>query len=163
MLFVLICSIILTPSTPEEFLYELCENSNGIEGAEFWSSHASIEVQSALADTDSLLKILVGMRELTVNTGTRTAFVEGDDSFRIEFGESMWTWIDSDDNLNRKEGLSVIIFSLGNYTWSEIPVLASTGSISIGRREKLITGVFLTFMVLITTFIILIWAKRRYL
>ncbi|NOQ21026.1 MAG: hypothetical protein GQ565_00030 [Candidatus Aegiribacteria sp.] len=162
MLFMLICAILFTPSTPEDFLHELCKNSSGIEGAEFWSSHASMEVQSAFSDPDSLAIILGGMRELNVNTGTRTAFEECENTFRIEFGESIWTWIDSDGNLNRKKDLSVIICSQGNYTWSEIPVLAS-GSISIGRKEKLITGILITFLVLISTFILLIWAKRRYL
>lgn len=158
----LICAILLDPSTPEDFLYELCENSSGMEGAEFWSSHASMEVQSALADPDSLVTILGGMRELTVNTGTRTAFDESENMFRIEFGESIWTWIDSDDNLHRKKGLSVVICSRGDYTWSDIPVL-STRSISIGRKEKLITGILITFLVLISTFILLVWARRRYL
>ncbi|MCK4807797.1 MAG: hypothetical protein KAT09_09125 [Candidatus Aegiribacteria sp.] len=162
MLFMLICSILLTPSTPEDFLYELCDNSSGTEGVEFWSSHASMEVQSAFADPDSLAKILGGMQELTVNTGRRTAFEERGGTFRIEFGESMWTWIDSNGNLNRKEGLSIVISSRGNYTWLDIPVLTS-GSISIGRKEKLITGIFITFLLLISTFILLIWAKRRYL
>ncbi len=162
MIFMLICTILLTPSTPEDFLYELCENSSGMEGADFWSSHASVEVQSALADPDSLAKILGGIRELTVNAGRRTAFAESGDTFRIEFGESRWTWTDSDGSLNRKEGLSVVISSRGNYTWSDIPVLAA-GSISIGRKEKLITGVLITFLVLISAFILLIWAKRRYL
>ncbi|MCD4702067.1 MAG: hypothetical protein K8S24_09455 [Candidatus Aegiribacteria sp.] len=162
MLFIIICSILLTPSTPEDFLYELCENSIGMEGTEFWSLHASNEVQSKFSDPDSLTIILGGMRNLTVDTGTRTAFEERGNSFRIEFGESIWTWIDSDGNLNRKEGLSVVICSMGNYTWSEIPVLSS-GSIKMGRREELITGIFLTFLLLISTFILLIWAKRRYL
>ena len=162
MLFILICSILLTSSTPEDFLNELCENSSGMEGAEFWASHASMEVQSTFADPDSLANILWGIRELTVNTGMRTAFDERNNTFRIEFGESVWTWIDSDGNLNRKRGLSIVICSQGNYTWSEIPVLTS-GSVSIGRKEKLITGIMITFLLGIATFIFLIWAKRRYL
>ena len=162
MLFIVICAILLTPSTPEEFLHELCENSSGMEGAEFWSSHASIEVQSALADPDSLVILLGRMQELTVNTGRRTAFEESDDAFRIEFGESIWTWIDSYGNLNRKEGLSVIICSQGNYMWYKIPVLES-GSISVGNRERLISGILVTFLMMISVFVFLTWAKRRYL
>ncbi len=162
MLFMLICSILLTPSTPEDLLYELCANSSGIEGGEFWSSHASTEVKSEFTDPASLANILEDMRGLTVETGTRTAFDNRGDTFRIEFGESIWNWIDSDGNLNRKEGLSVVRFSRGNYTWLEIPVLES-GSVSIGRKERLITGFLITFLVLISTFIFLIWAKRRYL
>lgn len=162
MLSLMIFSILLTPSTPESFLHELCENSSGMEGADFWSSHASMEVQSALADPDSLVIILGRMQELTVNTGPRTAFEESDNAFRIEFGESIWTWIDSGGDLNRKEGLSVIICSQGNYTWSKIPVL-ELGSISIGRNERLISGILITFLLLISTFVFLIWAKRRYL
>ncbi len=144
MLSIMIYAILLTPSTPEDFLHELCVNSSGIEGAEYWSSHASLEVQSAFADPDSLLIILGRMQELTVNTGARTAFEETENAFRIEFGESIWTWIDYGGDLNRKEGLSVIVCSQGNYTWSEIPVLES-GSISVGNREKLISGIMITF------------------
>jgi len=162
MLFILICAILMTPSTPEEFLHELCENSSGMAGAEFWSTHASMEVQSALADPDSLVIILGGMQELTVRTGTRTAFEESDNAFRIEFGESIWTWIDSYDNLNRKKGLSVIICSQGNYKWLIIPVLES-GSVRVGNREKLITGILVTFLMMISVFVFLTWAKRRYL
>ncbi len=162
MLSLMILSILLTPSTPEGFLDELCENSSGMEGAEFWSSHASIEVQSALADPDSLVIILGRMQELTVNTGPRTAFEESDNTFRIEFGESIWTWIGPQGDLNRKEGLSVIICAQGNYTWLKIPVLES-GSISVGGKERLISGILITFFLLISTFVFLIWAKRRYL
>ena len=162
MLFVLICSILLTPSTPEGFLNELCENSSGMEGAEFWSSYASVEVQSALADPDSLAKLLGAMQELSVVTGTRTAFEASEDTFRIEFGESIWTWIDQGGNLHRKEGLSVIICSQGNYSWSAIPVLES-GSISVGKKEKLISGIMITFLVLISTVVFLACVKRRYL
>lgn len=162
MIFLLICSILLTPSTPEGFLKELCDNSNGIEGAEFWSSHADAEVLSVFKYPDSLAIILGGMRELTVDTGTRTAFQDRGDSFRIEFGESRWNWIDSDGNLNRKDGLSIVICSSGRYTWLEIPVLTS-GSISIGKKEKVIAGIFVTFLILTFAIILLIWAKKRYI
>ena len=162
MLSIMICAILLTPSTPEGFIHELCENSSGMEGAEFWSTHASMEVQSAHADPDSLVRILDRMQELTVNTGTRTAFEESENEFRIEFGESEWTWIDSNGSLHRIKGLTVVVCSQGNYTWSEIPILALR-SVSVSIRERLISGVLITLLVLISTLVYITWAKRRYL
>jgi len=162
MLFLLLCSIVLTPSTPEEFLAELCENSTGQEGAEFWSSCASPEVQSDRSSPDSLAQILEGMNDLSVITGSRTLFQDRGNDFIIEFGESKWTWTDSTGNLNTKQGLSVLICTNGRYTWSEIPVLTSR-SVSFGQKEQMIAGILGTFLVLIFTFVILIWAKRRYL
>ena len=162
MLSIMICAILLNPSTPEDFLHELCENSSGMEGAEFWSSYASTEVQSVLTDPDSLVMILSGMQDLTVSTGTRTAFEERENAFRIEFGESNWTWIDSNSSLHRITGLTVVVCSLGNYTWSKIPILSSR-SVSVGRKERLISGIMITFLLMISTLILLIWARRRYL
>jgi len=162
MLSIMICTILLIPSTPEGFIQELCENSSGIEGAQFWSSYASTQVQSALTDPDSLLMILSGMQDLTVNIGIRTAFEESENAFRIEFGESKWTWIDSNGSLHRITGLTVVVCSLGNYTWSKIPILSSR-SISVGRKERLISGILITFMLMISTLVFLVWLKRRYL
>ena len=162
MLLIMICTILLTPSTPEGFIHELCENSSGIEGAEFWSSYASTEVQSVLTDPDSLVIILSGIQDLTVSTGTRTAFEESENAFRIEFGESNWTWIDSNGSLHRITGLTVVVCSLGNYTWSKIPILSSR-SVSVGRRERLISGILITFILMISTLVFLVWLKRRYL
>ena len=160
MIFMLICSILLTASTPEQFLMELCENSTGTEGAEFWYSRADSEVQSTLNDPDSLAQLLHGMLELSVTPGSRTAFQDRGGRFIIEFGESRWTWHDSNGNLHRKDGLSIVVCSRGNYMWSEIPVLTS-GSISIGKKEKLISGIMITFLILIFAFIFIIWAKRK--
>ena len=162
MLFLFICSLLLTASTPEDFLMELCDNSTGIEGAEFWYSRADSEVQSALNDPDSLAQLLYGMQELSVNTGARTAFQDKSGTFKIEFGESRWTWHDSSGNLHRKDGLSIVVCSQGNYMWSEIPVLTS-GSIIIGKKEKLISGIMITSLILTFAFILIIWAKRKYL
>ncbi|MEN8209715.1 MAG: hypothetical protein ABFR50_10755 [Candidatus Fermentibacteria bacterium] len=162
MLSIMICTILMTPSTPEAFMHELCGNSCGMEGAEFWSSHASSEVHSALADPDSLSIILGKMQELTVDPGARTAFETYDSTFRIEFGESIWTWTDSNGGLNRIEGLTTVVCSRGIYSWSEIPALL-TGSVNIGRKERLISGILITFLMLISAFVFLIWAKRRYL
>lgn len=160
--FLLICSILLTVSTPEDFLMELCDNSTGMEGAEFWASHASSEVQPTLGDPDSLAQLLYGMLELSVNTGERTAFQDRGSTFKIEFGESRWTWLDSGGNFHRKDGLSIVVCSQGNYTWSEIPVLTS-GSISISKNEKIISGIMITFLILVFALILLIWVKRKYL
>ncbi|RKZ09425.1 hypothetical protein DRQ25_06460 [Candidatus Fermentibacteria bacterium] len=162
MLSIMICTILLTPSTPEGFVQELCENSIGIEGAQFWSSYASTQVQSALSDPDSLVMILNEMQDLTVSTGIRTAFEDNENAFRIEFGESEWTWIDSNGSLHRITGLTVVVCSLGNYTWLEIPVLSSR-SVSVGRKERLISGILITFMLMISTLVFLVWLKRRYL
>lgn len=162
MLLIMICSLLLTPSTPEDFIHELCENSSGLDGAEFWSSYASTEVQSALTDPDSLVVLLSGMQDLSVSTGARTAFEESENAFRIQFGESNWTWIDSNGSLHRITGLTVVVCSLGNYTWSKIPVLSSK-SVSVGRKERLIFGILITFLLMISTLVFLVWLRRRYL
>ena len=162
MLLIMICSILLAPSTPEGFIHEMCENSSGIEGAEFWSSCASMEVHSTLTDPDSLVKILSGMQDLTVSTGTRTAFEESESAFRIEFGESSWTWIDPNNRLHRVTGLTVVVCSLGDYTWSKIPILSSR-SVSVGGKERLVLGILITFLLFISTLVFLVWVKRRYL
>ncbi len=141
---------------------ELCENSSGIEGAEYWSSHASPDVRSSLPDTDSLAAFLDHRRELSVIAGPRTAFHDRGNTFRIEFGESEWNWTDSTNNLNRKQGLSVVICTSGSYTWSEIPVFNS-GSICIGTKEQLVAGIIITILVVSFALVLLIWAKRRYL
>jgi len=162
MLFLLITSILMTASTPEEFLVELCDNREGPEGAEFWASHASSSVRFAYSDPDSLAIILHEMIDLEVTAGTRTAFESNGDTFRIEFGESRWIWTDRDGNQHMKEGLTVVTCAGGIYSWSEIPVL-SRGSISVGKRETLLTGMIMTFMIIIFTVVLLMWAKRRYL
>jgi len=162
MLFLMIFSIILTPSSPEDLLNELCENSRGMNGAEFWSAHASDEVQSSQSDPDSLLQILDGMHDLTVAAGDRTSFEDRGNSFRIEFGNSVWTWFDENGRLNRTEGMAIVLCNTGTYSWMEIPVLTS-GSISIGPKERIVSGIMVTILVLIFASILLVWAKRRFL
>lgn len=162
MYLLLACSLILTPSTPEEFLLELCENSSGREGAEYWSAHASDEVQRRLADPDSLQVILDDRQELSVDPGSRTAFVQEGDFFRVEFGQSSWTWRDLSGNTNRREGLTVVLVSRGNYSWSSVPVLEQT-SLRIGNRERLMSGLILTFLLLVAAVVLVAWARRRYL
>ncbi|OPL19051.1 MAG: hypothetical protein AVO35_12645 [Candidatus Aegiribacteria sp. MLS_C] len=158
----LACSLILTPSTPEEFLLELCENSSGRDGAEYWSEHASDEVQRRLADPDSLQVILDDRHELSVDPGPRTAFVQEGDNFRIEFGRSSWTWRDLSGETNRKEGVTVVLVISGEYSWSSLPVLEQT-SLRIGNRERLMSGLILTFLLLTAAVVLVAWAKRRYL
>lgn len=162
MFVLMICALILTPSTPEEFLDELCINSSGPEGAEYWAGHAYEEVQYRLSHSDSLRFRLDRMRELSVDPGPRTAFIEEGDHFRIEFGQSEWTWYDPDGNVNRKEGLTVVMVTDGDYSWFEIPVLEE-GSLRIGNRERLMSGMLLTFLLLVTSVVLVAWAKRRYL
>jgi hypothetical protein len=162
MYMLLACSILLSPSTPEEFLDELCLYSAGEAGAQYWSEHASEEVQRRLADPDSLLILLRNKNQLTVDPGPRTAFEEQGESFRVEFGESSWNWTDMDGNANRKEGLSVVMVTDGRYTWSLIPILEE-GSLVIGNRERLISGMMLTFVFLVVAVVLVAWARRRYL
>jgi hypothetical protein len=162
MLFLLITSILMAASTPEEFLIELCDNSEGLTGAEFWASHTSAGVRSSYSDPDSIANILSGMNNLSVSPGTRTSFESSGDTFRIEFGESVWTWTDTDGNQHMKEGLAVVTCEGGIYSWSQIPALVE-GSINVGRKERLITGIIMTFMLLTFAVIFLMWAKRRYL
>ncbi len=160
--FLLVCSILLAPSTPEEFLSELCSNSTGMAGAEFWAVSASIEVQQRLADPDSLYRLLLNKDRLAVDPGPRTAFIDQGETFRVEFGESSWTWTDLNGSVSRKEGLSVVMVTDGEYSWSLIPVLEE-GSQNIGNRERLISGIILTFMVMVLAGVLVAWARRRYI
>ncbi len=153
---------LLSASTPEEFLQELCENRIGTDGAIFWSTHASAEVSDNYTNSDTLLLLLADKEGLSVNPGSRTSFLSIDETFRIEFGESYWTWTDQEGARHRIEGLAIIECRRGNYTWVQIPVLTST-SISAGRKEKLVSGILITILILIFTAFSLGWAKRRYL
>ena len=162
MLFLLTLSVMMTVSTPEEFLTELCDSSSGPEGIEYWVDHASASVNPLVANPDSLSIILGTMQELNVIPGDRTLFESDGDTFRIEFGGSKWTWTDRHGNQYMREGLTVVLCTGGIYSWSKIPALDEV-SASVGKREKLITGVILTFILIIFAFIILMWAKRRYL
>ena len=162
MLISLFIVFLLSASTPEEFLQELCEHRIGTDGAIFWSTHASAEVPDTYANPDSLLLLLADKEGLSVNPGSRTNFLNIDESFRIEFRESCWTWADQEGALHRTEGLAVIECTQGNYTWVQIPVLSSR-SVSAGREQKLISGVLITILILIFTAISVGWAKRRYL
>lgn len=158
----LFIAFLLSVSTPEEFLQELCEHRTGTEGAIFWSTHASSEVPEKHTNPDSLLLLLADKDDLSVNPGSRTSFLNFDETFRIEFGESYWTWIDQEGSRHRTEGLTVIECTRGNYTWVQIPVLSS-GSVSAGRKQKLVSGVIITILILVFTAIFVGWAKRRYL
>jgi len=162
MMFFLAFAILLAPATPEEFLIELGRNSSGVRGAEYWSESASGEVQERLTDPDSLLGLLQFMSQLSVDPGPRTAFIEQEGSFRVEFGESQWTWANADGQLSMKKGLSVVIVTDGEYSWAELPVL-ERGSFNIGTRERLISGIMLTFLFMVVAGVLLAWARRRYL
>ncbi|MCD4847882.1 MAG: hypothetical protein K8R76_06800 [Candidatus Aegiribacteria sp.] len=153
---------LLSASTPEEFLHELCDNQMGTDGAIFWSTHASAEVPDRYANPDSLLLFLADKEELSVNPGSRTNFLSIGETFRIEFGKSYWTWIDQEGSRHRTEGLAVIECTRGNYTWVQIPVLSSR-SVSAGKKQKLISGILITILILVFTAISVGWAKRRYL
>lgn len=162
MYLLLVCSLLLAPATPEEFLLELCENSSGTEGAEYWASHASSSVPLRLADPDTLHAILMNRQQLSAEPGPRTAFTQQDGSFRVEFGESRWSWTDRNGNQSRKDGLTVVLVTDGNYSWSAIPALEE-GSFMMGDKERLISGIMLTFLLMILTAVLIAWARRRYL
>lgn len=153
---------LLSASTPEEFLHELCEHRIGTDGAIFWSTHASAEVPDRYANPDSLLLLLADKEGLSVNPGSRTSFLSIDETFRIEFGKSYWTWTDQEGSSYRTEGLAVIECIRGNYTWVQIPALSSI-SVSAGRQQKLISGLSITILILVFTAFSVGWAKRRYL
>ncbi len=153
---------LLSVSTPEEFLQELCDNRIGIDGAIFWATHASAEVPNKYANPDSLLLLLTDKEGLSVNPGSRTNFLNIDETFRIEFEESCWTWTDKEGARHRTEGLAIIECTRGNFTWVQIPVL-TCGSVSAGKKEKLVSGLLITILILVFTVISVSWAKRRYL
>ncbi len=158
----LLIVFLFSASTPEEFLQELCEHRIGTDGAIFWSTHAASEVPDRYANPDSLLLLLADKEELSVNPGSRTNFRNIDETFRIEFGESYWTWTDAEDTRHRTEGLAIIECTRGNYIWVQIPVLSSR-SVSAGRKQTLISGFLFTILILVFTAISIAWAKRRYL
>lgn len=154
--------ILISASSPEEFLQELCDNSSGPQGAEFWADHASESVQYGLSDADSLLQLLSNKQRLSVIPGTRTAFETRETTFVIEYGRSSWTWVDGEGGIHRSEGLTVVECTDGDYGWREIPLLNS-GSVRVGETEKLVSGFILTMLVLLFATILISWAKRRYL
>ena len=158
----LLIVFLLSVSTPEEFLQELCEHRIGTDGSTFWSTHASAEVPNRYSNPDSLLLLLADKEGLSVNSGPRTSFQSINETFRIEFGESYWTWTDHEGARCRTEGLSVIECTRGLYTWVQIPVLTSR-SVSAGKTEKLVSGLLITILFLLFTAIAVGWAKRRYL
>lgn len=162
MYLLLVCSLLLAPATPEEFLLELCENSSGTEGAEYWAAHASSSVPLRLADPDTLHAILMNRQQLSVDPGTRTAFTQQDGSFRVEFGQSRWSWTDRNGNTSRRDGLAVVGVTDGNYSWSAIPALEE-GSFRMGDKERLISGIMLTFLLMVLAAVLIAWARRRYL
>lgn len=162
MYLLLVCSLLLAPATPEDFLLELCGNSSGTEGAEYWANHASSSVPLRLANTDTLHAILMNRQQLSVDPGPRTAFVQQNGSFRVEFGQSRWSWTDRNENQSRRDGLAVVLVTDGNYTWSAIPAL-DEGSFMMGDRERLISGIMLTFLLMILAAVLIAWARRRYL
>lgn len=159
---ILLCVLALTPSTPEEFLRELCINSRGTAGAEYWSEHASSEVTDLLSDPDTLLTLLENMEDLSVEPGPRTDFGKEGDVFRVEFGESRWTWRDSHGNTGHARGLTVVTVTEGKFKWVKLPALEHSAA-TIGIREKLISGVFLSFMLILSALLAVAWARRKYL
>lgn len=152
---------LLSASTPEGFLQELCDNHYGTDGAIFWATHASSEVKEELADSDSLMLLLGNINELSVTPGMRTDFENTGDAFRIEYAESFWTWTDSAGSLHRVDGLTSVECRYGDYTWIQIPVLSSE-STSISKNEKMIFGFLLSILLALFAIISLGWAKRRY-
>jgi hypothetical protein len=158
---ILMLSLILTPSTPEEFLVDLCNNSTGAAGAEYWADCASEEVFPTLAEPDSLIDLLRDKDQLTVDPGQRTSFSEENGVFRIEFGDSKWTWIDITGNAVSRKGSSVVLVINGEYYWSKLPVL-ETSSYRLDSRESLMSGIVLTFIVMVVAMVLILWARRRY-
>lgn len=161
MLFLLLATVLTSPSTPEEFLNELCVNASGEEGLEFWISSASENAVFPFGQPDSMRSILENMEDLSVEPGHRTSFMDLGNTFVIEFEESRWTWNDSQGNANRKVGLAIVRCENGNYSWTELPVL-DTKSFSLGMKERLIAGLMVTVMVLVFGSILVAWASRRY-
>lgn len=158
----LVCALLLAPATPEEFLVDLCENSSGAEGAAYWASHASSSVSRRLTDPDTLRAILTNRQQLSVEPGPRTAFTQQNGSFRVEFEESRWSWTDRIGNQSRRDGLAVVLVTDGNYSWTAIPALEE-GSFMMGKKERLISGIMLTFLLMILAAVLIAWARRRYL
>jgi hypothetical protein len=158
---VLLVSILLSPSNPEDFLNELCINSIGQEGAEYWSTHAHSAVPDAMASADSLFRFLQDRNQLAVDPGPRTAFVEEDNGFRVEFAQSEWTWTDESGNSAKKDGLSIVYVINGGYYWAELP-LSDSGSLIMGTKESLISGIMLTFLLMIVAGVLVAWARRRF-
>ncbi|MBD3277491.1 MAG: hypothetical protein GF388_04250 [Candidatus Aegiribacteria sp.] len=161
MVFLLLAAVLTSPSTPEEFLSELCDSSRGQEGLEYWISTASEDAVFPYGEPDSMRSILNNMEDLTVEPGDRTSFMDMGNIFVIEFGDSRWTWIDPRGNVNRKLGLATVRCENGSYSWTVLPVL-DTKSFSLGMKERLIAGLMVTVLVLVFGAILVAWASRRY-
>lgn len=161
MLFLLIAAVLTSPSTPEEFLSALCDSTRGQEGLEYWISSASEDAVFPHGEPDSMRSILENMKDLTVEPGHRTSFMDLGNTFVIEFGDSRWTWTDPQGNVNRKVGLATVRCENGDYSWTVLPVL-DTKSFSLGMKERLIAGLMVTVLVLVFGSILVAWASRRY-
>jgi len=158
---ILAMALLLNPSTPEEFLDELCLRSNQRDW-EYWSSAAFDDVSPELSDLAFISEHLDERRDLTVDPGPRTDFQDlGSAGFRIEYEESVWTWVDGQGITNSKKGFSAVISNHGDYAWSDLAVLHE-GSARMGHRERMVSGILLTFVIMIIGGILLFWAKRRY-
>lgn len=157
----LVLTILSYADSPEDFLYQLCDNRSGTEGALFWSDMASAAVDSLLSHPDTLAMRLSTMRDLSVEPGPRTLFETTENGYRVEFAESAWTWTGDDGRLHRVNGLTGIDWTAEGYRWYRIIFLVS-GSVSIGRKERMVTGLLVTVLILVFGAILLGWAKRKY-
>jgi len=152
------------PESPVEFLDHLCENRSGFEGAIYWSDMAASSVDTLLSDPDSLEVQLSLKMDLSVEPGMRTLFETTDSGYIVEYGESVWTWTADDGRLHRLTGVTAIEWTAIGYRWTRLPFLASSGSgsVSVGRKERLVSAVLFTILILVFGAIALAWVKRGF-
>jgi len=136
---------------PEEFLQDLCDNRYGPEGALFWAA-ASASAEGIRPDADTLAACLAEqlapLADLSVEPGARTLFEETDEGYLIEYAASSWTWTGPDGRVRRAEGPSRILWRDGEYYWLELPVMDRERSAGIGNRERMLSGLLFTAMIL---------------
>ncbi len=150
------------PESPVEFLDHLCENRSGPEGAIYWSDMAASCVDTLLSDPDSLGAQLSSRMDLSVEPGIRTLFETTDDGYIVEYGESIWTWTAEDGRLHRINGVTGIEWTAIGYRWIRLPFLVSSISVSVGRKERLVTAVLFTILILVFGAIAVAWVKRQF-
>jgi hypothetical protein len=106
-------------------------------------------------------ELLADKADLSVVPG-RSSLVEVDSvrhSYRVEFTESEWAWLDSTGRVLRSRGVAVIDFIEGRFYWSSLPLVP----IEFRASDRLKVGLLLTVVTLIVAGFIILLARRMLL
>lgn len=124
--------------TPEDFLARLADSCSGYDGARFWLNRLSPHSDRGTPTLEDLLELLSDKADLSVAPG-RASLVDVDSagaSYRVEFRESEWSWIDSTGRIVRSRGVTVVDFVGGRFYWADVPLspaeLSASDRLQIG-------------------------------